>query len=94
MSKEEFVKLITEYGWKKDTTIVDYMYRKSGYTIFTPPGKDFFWYKSGAGNENYIYQMQCKIQYSDIAIKEKESLYIHSGPPFKLIGTKECTLYI
>lgn len=94
MTKEEFIKLITEYGWEKDTTIVDYMYRKDGYTILTPPGKDFFWYKSGAENGNYIYQMQCKIHYSDATIKDKESAYIYGGPSFKWIETKECELYI
>lgn len=94
ITRKEMTDLITAYGWsnKDEYCLTNYTYRKDGYTIIMPPDKDFFWYKSGSAKENYFYQIQCKIQYSDVTITERPLL--HGEKDFKVIETKECKLYI
>ncbi len=94
ITRKELTDLITAYGWSNEGKfcLTDYHYRKNGYSIIMPPDKEFFWYKSGAGNGNYHYQIQCKIQYSDATITEPTSILWKED--FKIIETKECMLYI
>ena len=94
MTEKELTALITAHGWSNEGRycLTDYMYRKGSYTIIMQPGKDFFWYKSGAAEGTYYYQIQCKIQYSDVTLKE-DVCYL-GNEDFKVLVTKECQLYI